>query len=230
MTVIDSSNDRSNEKEIEMKSTLMSLRRFLAAGLLVVVGCGSSGSSSTEGFDPGGGQEAEQGSRPAQVVEYDVVLRGRVADRDFERTARLFVAPTYEEVVTENGVNPVDVCLISGSPGANPEDGAIWFGTNSGCIPSARQGLNVDMAFVDLDGNRALIEPDPGLTGVSLNTFASLPPGDVIGLLYLIETGSIEVEISDGGVQGTVDIVGFCGVCTGGPGGNRGSYTASFRS
>lgn len=211
-----------------MNSMLMSLRFSLVVGLLVVVGCGSSENSSTDGFDPGGGSalEAEQG--PAQVVEYDVVLRGRVADRDFERRGRLFVAPTYEEVATENGVNPVDLCLISGSPGANPEDGAIWFGTNSGCIPSARQGLNVDMAFVDLDGNRALIEPDPGLTGVSLNTFASLPPGDFIGLLYLIETGLIEVEISDGRVQGSVEVVGFCGVCTGGPGGNRGSYTATF--
>jgi hypothetical protein len=203
----------------------------MIVALLLLVACGSSGEPT--GFSGGGDSGSpidDTPPAPGGVGEYEVVLRGRVADREFERVGRVFIAPTYEEVATENGVNPVDVCIISGSPGANPEDGAIWFGTNSGCIPGARQGLNLDMAFVDFDGRQATIEPDPGLTGVALNTFASLPPGDFIGLLYLIETGSIRVDISNDGVSGDIEIVGFCGVCTGGAGGNRGSYSASFDS
>lgn len=64
---------------------------------------------------------------------YRVRTTGTVAGSvQYDRTGWLVVAsPAITRSGTSNGVNPVDLFLITGNPGTNPEAGAIEWATNS---------------------------------------------------------------------------------------------------
>ncbi len=213
----------------------------MACLLLLAAACGSddnSGGSVPPPTSPrDSGEEASTdegpGDESSDAVElsasYRIELTGEAGGRSFTRSGELYVAPTIEPTATTNGPNPIDVCVVSGFPAGTPEVGALWFASNSGCIPSAGP-QDMDLAFVDVrdrgDSVRVDIEPDAGFTAQALNTYTS--EDGLTALLFLIETGSMELTFSDNEVTGTIDFVGFCGLCTGGAGGNRGTYTATI--
>jgi hypothetical protein len=80
------------------------------------------------------------------------------------------IAPTVTRATT-NGVNPVDLCLASGSPFISPQRGAIWFGTNGACINP--RGALQDMAFVGVNrpAGTLSIRPDPAVSATGINGF-----------------------------------------------------------
>ncbi|MGW5049637.1 hypothetical protein [Actinokineospora sp. NPDC004072] len=148
-----------------------------------------------------------------ELGEYAVVLTGTAGGRGFERPAQLSVTGTITATGTTNGVNEIDVCLISGFPAAGIELGATWFGTNTGCLPSV--GVpDLDLAHTTVSGATVTVRPDTAIPG--LNAFAST-------CLHQVADGAMEVTFGfNGRVTGTITARGSCG------NGDPLDYTATF--
>jgi hypothetical protein len=154
---------------------------------------------------------------------YSVDLSGTVGGRSFQRSAQIRVMPTVARVGTNNGVNPVEVCLRSGFPAGAPEVGAIWFGTNTACFPE--RGAQLDMTTVSVSGDTVTVEPDGRIAAGGLNNFVD--SGSYIGAcLYQPVSGSMTVTFSGGSASGKIDITGYSGPCR--AVGTKTSYSARF--
>lgn len=162
------------------------------------------------------------GPRPGT---YRLELVGEISGRAFTRTAELVVTQTIDEVATVNGVNALDVCLTSGFPPGQPEVGAIWFGTNSGCLPSTT-AADIDMAYVEVDGSTIIARPDESVMAVGVNTLTA--NDGLTALLYWIQDGAIDLTFDGDDVSGTIGVRGFCGPCTFGPGSDGAWYEAQI--
>jgi hypothetical protein len=57
--------------------------------------------------------------------EYAVTISGAAGGNGFQRPGALYLLNTVTTVTT-NDFNAVDVCLLSGFPGGQPDVGAIW--------------------------------------------------------------------------------------------------------
>ena len=101
---------------------------------------------------------------------YNVQIQGAVNGLPFARSGGLAIDQTVTRA-TSNGVNPVDLCLASGSPFINPERGAIWFATNGICVNA--NGALQDMAFVSANpaASTVAVRPDPGISATGINGF-----------------------------------------------------------
>jgi Zn-dependent protease with chaperone function len=147
---------------------------------------------------------------------FDVTLTGTASGNYFERTATLSFEPTISEEGTTNGVNPIDVCLISGFPGAQPEPGAIWLGSNSGCNPGA-SAANIDMGSVETDDATVNFAPDPDIAATMANNFTA--SGGLTACIYAPVDGWLTVTVSaDGSVSGSISITGYGGAMCGNSG------------
>lgn len=162
------------------------------------------------------------GPRPGT---YRLELAGEISGRAFTRTAELVVTETIDEVATVNGVNALEVCLTSGFPPGQPEVGAIWFGTNSGCLPSTT-AADIDMAYVEVDGSTIIARPDESVMALGVNTLTATD--GLTALLYWIQDGAIELTFDGDDVSGTIGVRGFCGPCTFGPGSDGAWYEAQI--
>ncbi len=96
---------------------------------------------------------------------YTVAIRGQTAYGNFQRTGLLVVTPRVRAIGGfnfNNGRNAREVGLFSGRPPSSPEQGAIWFGTNTAIfrrigIGNVSQGLAaIDIAYVRAVGRSAL--------------------------------------------------------------------------
>jgi hypothetical protein len=136
---------------------------------------------------------------------YDITIDGTSQGINFTRSGQLLLASTITSVGTENGVNPIDVFLISGNPAAFPESGAIWLGTNNAFIGSSTQ---LDLAFVSESTNEITIQPDPNISAVGANVFNAY--SGLTADIYQIFDGSVDLQFENNGeeVTGEIDILG----------------------
>ncbi|MGI5200650.1 Hsp70 family protein [Spirillospora sp. CA-108201] len=154
---------------------------------------------------------------------YSVSLSGMVSGQTFRRTAQLQVMPTVTRVGTNNGVNPVEVCLRSGFPAGTPEVGAIWFGTNTACFPE--RGAQLDMTNVEVDGDTITVRPDARIAATGLNQFTA-SGNSIYACLYQPVSGTMTVDLSGDSPTGELDINGYSGPCQ--AVGTNTTYTASI--
>jgi hypothetical protein len=143
---------------------------------------------------------------------YDVTISGTVSGHQFERSATLRILPVITTAGTTNGVNDVDVCLISGSPAAHPAVGAIWFGSNSACDPGAGSA-DVDLGYVTVDGTTITVTPDEKVAATLGNNFTST--AGIAACLYAPVSGSLSIRTGGGSVSGTLDLSGRGGALCG---------------
>lgn len=124
------------------------------------------------------------------------------------------MVPTIAATGTTNGVNPTEVCLISGFPAGQPDVGAIWLSSNSGCDPGAG-AADIDLAFVTVEANTITVKPDERVAATAGNNFTS--SSDYIrACLFLPVSGRLRVTTGDGGsVRGEVDVTGYGGASCG---------------
>jgi hypothetical protein len=144
---------------------------------------------------------------------FDVSISGTVSGRSFTRSATLTIRPTITSEGTTNGVNDVDVCLVSGSPGAEPDVGAIWFGSNSACDPGARSA-DIDLGYVEVDGDTITLKPDERLAATDANNFTS--SSGLAACLFAPVSGELSITTDvDGSVSGSLDVSGYGGALCG---------------
>lgn len=140
---------------------------------------------------------------------FNVTLTGYADDQPFQRPATLSFVPTIAEIGTTNGVNPLDICLVSGFPSAQPEPGAIWLSSNTGCNPYAT-AADFDMGEVTLDGSTVTFAPDQNMAATLANGFTAYS-GLATGF-YAPVAGYLTATVADDGtVTGTVSITGYGG-------------------
>jgi hypothetical protein len=153
------------------------------------------------------GPAGSAGAAIPQSAVYDVQLQGNVNGVPFSRTGGMAVGPTVT-AATSNGVNPIDLCLGSGSPFITPELGAIWFSTNTVCVNSS--GARLDMAFVSADPQAGVvtIRPDPNTSATGANGFSQ--SSGLTGAVWQIFDGAMTVSFQGNGetVTGTIDFLG----------------------
>ncbi|GAA5202100.1 hypothetical protein GCM10023322_83280 [Rugosimonospora acidiphila] len=144
---------------------------------------------------------------------YSVTIEGTAGSTNFSRDGTLKIVETITTIATTNGVNPLDACLVSGFPGAQPEVGAIWFGSNSACDPDA-SAADIDMGTVGLDGDTVTVEPDERVAAGLANNFTVA--SGLLACPYAPVSGSMQLTVdADGGIDGSIDLVGYGGAFCG---------------
>lgn len=145
---------------------------------------------------------------------YQVSLSGVVNTiTPFYRSGYLILTPTITNN-TNNGVNPIDLALVSGNPAASPSPGSIQYFTNYylyrlvGGIGTSQ----LDLAYVSMNRNCILIQPHTnflmGLNKQNPSIFTARL--GVSAQLYYTLSGSMQVCSSDGWktVTGNIDYLG----------------------
>lgn len=144
---------------------------------------------------------------------YDVTLTGYASGQSFQRSATLSFEPTIATTGSTNGVNPLDMCLISGFPGAQPEPGAAWLSSNSGCNPGA-SAADMDMGDITVDGSTVTFVPDERIAATMANNFTV--SSGLAACIYAPVSGHMTVTVADDGtVTGTIAITGYGGAFCG---------------
>ncbi|MBM9510093.1 hypothetical protein [Actinacidiphila acididurans] len=137
---------------------------------------------------------------------WQVVIAGKASGHAFRRSALLALAPTQTRVTT-NGVNPLDLCLISGTPAVQPQPGAIHFSSNSACYGYRSR---LDMGYVKVSGGTATFTPDSRLSATFVNNHTS-SYGVTACIYYPVSGKGTYTFYSNGVVRGTVVYSGFGG-------------------
>ncbi|WP_214108162.1 hypothetical protein [Acrocarpospora catenulata] len=172
----------------------------------------------SENTEPATDEDTSDSDTPEELGlargTYTVTMSGIAGWTEFRREGTVYIVDTVAEVGTTNGVNPVDVCLVSGMPAALPEVGAIWFGSNSGCIPGT-SAADFDMTYVELNGSTVTVQPDDRMAATLANGFTVT--NDFIGaFIFAPVSGQMTLTTeSDGTLTGTIDIKGYPGQGTG---------------
>lgn len=155
--------------------------------------------------------ETEEASR-STTGSYDVTLSGSVSGHSFRRSATLRIVETISSSGTTNDVNPVDVCLVSGNPAAQPQPGAIRLGSNSGCLPGTG-AADLDLASVDTDGDTIDVEPVESMAATGGNLFTT--SSSIAACPFFPISGRLSVTVDGGDVSGSVEITGYGGATCG---------------
>ena len=142
-----------------------------------------------------------------QSAVYDVQIQGAVNGLPFARAGNMAIGPTTTAATT-NGVNPIDLCLGSGSPFISPERGAIRFATNGICVNAS--GARQDMAFVTANqaASTVTIRPDPALSATGINGFNG--SSGFTAAVWQIFDGTLTLQFQGRGetVTGTMQLLG----------------------
>ncbi|WP_372670877.1 hypothetical protein [Amycolatopsis kentuckyensis] len=147
-------------------------------------------------------------ARSTASGSYDVTISGSVSGHSFRRSATLRVVGTISSSGSTNDVNPVDVCLVSGNPAAQPQPGAIRFGSNSGCLPGSG-AADLDLASVEADGGSITVEPVENIAATGGNVFTA--SSSIAACPYYPVSGRLRVTIDDGDVSGSIEVTGYGG-------------------
>lgn len=145
-------------------------------------------------------------SRATRTPVWRVVISGTASGHPFRRIALLALAPTQTRVTT-NGLNPVDVCLISGTPAVQPQPGAIHFSSNSSCYGYRSR---LDMGYVRVSGGTVLFAPDSRLSATFVNNHTA-SYGVTACIYYPVSGLGSYTFFSNGVVRGSVRYSGFAG-------------------
>jgi hypothetical protein len=162
-----------------------------------------------------GSSESGPPSPPGIAVpaSYAVTITGTVSGRGFRREATLRIVPTIASTGTTNAVNPFDVCLVSGFPGGQPEVGAIWFSSNSGCNPGA-SAADLDLADISVDGSVVTVTPDSRIAATLGNNFTS-SSSYISACVYAPVGGALVINIAEGSISGSLHVQGYGGAMCG---------------
>ncbi|HEY5836259.1 hypothetical protein [Streptomyces sp.] len=144
--------------------------------------------------------------RAGGTAVWRVVISGTASGRPFRRVALLALAPTQTRVTT-NGVNPLDVCLVSGTPSVRPETGAIHFSSNSACYGYRSR---LDMGYVQVSGSTVKFAPDSRLSATHVNNHTA-SYGITACIYYPVSGLGSFTFFSNGVVRGSVRYSGFAG-------------------
>lgn len=135
-----------------------------------------------------------------------VVIQGYVSGMPFRRVGVIKLAPTVTRVTT-NKVNPVEACLVSGTPSVQPEAGAIHFSSNSLCYGYATR---LDMGFVQVTGGTLIFAPDPRMAATFVNNHTDRT--SILSCIYYPVSGRGTYSFSSNGVvRGTLGFQGYAG-------------------
>jgi hypothetical protein len=137
---------------------------------------------------------------------YNITLQGIVLGRSFARQGVLaFTTPLIGSAGTTNGPNPFEVAIVSGNPPVTPETGAIQFTTNTLLLGGKAA---IDMAYVSVANNCAVVRPDPNLSAVGLNVFNAL--SGLTADMYQIFSGTIQICSNDNfqTITGSINVLG----------------------
>ena len=162
--------------------------------------------------EPVESSEPPESSEPAESTEPvdETTAPGTVSGVSFSRTATLRIVPTIASIGTTNGVNPVDVCLISGNPAGRPAVGAIWLVSNSGCLPGA-SAADIDLGVVSVAGSSVTYQPDVRVSATGGSLFTS-SDNYIFACPFFPVAGAFRLHVGSGGnVSGTIDINGYGG-------------------
>ncbi|MCB8942174.1 MAG: hypothetical protein H6658_00215 [Ardenticatenaceae bacterium] len=135
---------------------------------------------------------------------YAVTITGDVSGTGFARSGVVGVYPTVTAVTT-NGINPIDIGIVSGNPPGLPEPGALWFVTNDSLL-----GANslIDYAYVSLDEATGTVTaaPDAALFAATPNTFTRF--SGVTAYIYSLYDGAMALQFTNNEVIGAIDLWG----------------------
>jgi hypothetical protein len=171
----------------------------------------SNGHGATGGGDGGSGSGATDHSGVTSGT-FDVTISGTVSGKQFTRSGTLRILPVITTVGTANGVNDVDVCLVSGYPAAQPGVGSVWFGSNSACDPGAGHG-HVDLGYVAVDGSTVTLKPDERVAAMQANNFTS--SAGIAACLFAPLSGELSLDTDGRSVSGSVELSGYGGAICG---------------
>lgn len=160
---------------------------------------------------------AGAGAQPALV--YQVSFKGTVNTNNvpFSSSGLLYLTSTIDKTGTQkNGINPVDLALISGSPASASSPGAIWYFTNYALYRLVGGGSvsnsALDLAYVSQSGNCVTVQPDTNfLTGLHYsNPSIFTVKSSLTAQIYSILRGTMQVCSNDGWktVTGTINYWG----------------------
>jgi len=145
---------------------------------------------------------------------YQISLNGVVNTYTlFSRTGYLVLTPTVTNI-TKNGLNPIDLALVSGNPVAAPSPGSIQYFTNY-ALYTLVGGIGtsqLDLAYVSMSGSCIIINPHTdflmGLHKSNPSVFTARY--GIAAQLYYTLAGSMSVCSSDGWktVTGKIDYLG----------------------
>lgn len=142
------------------------------------------------------------------VASWRVTVQGTVSGRPFTQTGTVVMARPVARVGTNNGVNPIEVCLKVGFPAGVPSTGAIWYGTNSACFPF--RSANIDMAYVSVSGSTVTARADGRLQATYLNGWTAT--SSIAANYYSPTGGSATYTLrSNGSLTGSVNLTGRAG-------------------
>jgi hypothetical protein len=138
------------------------------------------------------------------ITYYNITLQGIVLGRPFARQGVLAFTTPLGSAGTTNGPNPIEVAIVSGNPPVTPETGAIQFTTNT-LLLGGRAAI--DMAYVTVANNCAVVRPDPNLSAVGLNVFNALSG---VTDVYQIFSGTIQICSNDNfqTITGSINVLG----------------------
>lgn len=168
--------------------------------------------------------EEKRRSAEQTLTHYAIEIEGVTANEHFARTGCLVISNGLEAANTGNGLNSIDIGLVSGYPAGNSQPGAIHYVTNSALCQVTKSGCNhipiaaaVDAAFVQTSSNDRIIEivldekmfAPSGLGSVLHdNLLSSFSPN--ILTFYDITAGSISITFSpdDKSITGEIELMG----------------------
>lgn len=146
------------------------------------------------------GSLATTGGRPFWY--WNVTLSGTALGYPFQRSGYLIVTPTIDEYgASQNGVNPLDIWLVSGNPMTSPETGSIWFASNRAfysSIGDVNADSLLDLAYVGWDSASATlsVQVDPNIAAASTFNLFNATSG-LLADAYLVRDGQLVVQFQD---------------------------------
>ena len=176
---------------------------------------------------PGGSASTVAGGAVVVVPRaavYAVAINGQTAYGSFRRTGLLLVSPRIRAVGGvnfRNGPNAREVGIFSGRPPSSPEQGAIWFATNTAIfqrlrIGNVNQGLAaLDVAYVTAGRSSLTVRIDGDFFGLPAARTALLncmnARSGLLANVYQLIRGTMVLRFAGsrgGRVSGVVDFVG----------------------
>ncbi|GAA1266912.1 hypothetical protein Psi02_08610 [Planotetraspora silvatica] len=142
-----------------------------------------------------------------KVPTWKVTITGRAGGHAFKRTGVVRLASTRTRVTT-NGINKIDVCLISGTPSVRPQTGAIHFGSNAACYGYRTR---VDMGYVKVSGGTVSFTPDSRLSATFVNNHTD-SNGLLACIYYPVSGKGSYTFYSNGTIRGKISYRGFAGL------------------
>lgn len=138
---------------------------------------------------------------------YQITISGVASGWSFSRAGYLGLASTIDRTnASRNGINRIEVGIVSGNPAVSPERGAIQFATNTGMLGAPSQ---LDITKVTVSGRKITIKMAPNIAFASSYAVFNVSSG-LAADMYFITSGTIVLKLSRNlkSVRGSIKLVG----------------------